>query len=51
MMGDLFAFLMNKIIQPREANFVTFMWFETPVKNWNDALSISCNIKFDKECN
>ena len=28
-------------IQPRDANIVTCMWFEIPVKHWNDALSTS----------
>ena len=27
------------IIQPRHANFVSCMWFETPVKHWKGALS------------
>ena len=29
------------IIQPRDANFVTCIWFETPVKHRNDALFMS----------
>ena len=40
------------IIQPRHANLVMCMWFETPVKHWNEALSMSSilnqTLEFDK---